>query len=334
MDFNKLTLKSQEAVGAAQELARRMGNPELYPEHLLLALLDQELPQQLVEDAAEAARAGRDRAARQAVDPGRIAAAAGRRRVLEGARPGLRRSEAHGRRLRLDRAPAARARRRPARRAAREDRRGARRSPRHLAGSRGDLPGAREVRPRPDAGRGGGQARPGDRARRGDPPRDPGPLAPHEEQSRADRRSRRRQDGDRRGPRAANRRGRRAGGPEGQARLGARHRRAARGVEVPRRVRGASQGGPAGDPGRRGADRPLHRRAAHDRRRRRGGGRGRRREPAQADAVARRAARGRCDDARRVPQAHREGRSAGAALPADLRRRAVGRPTRSRSCAG
>ncbi len=52
MDFNKLTLKSQEAVAAAQELARRMGNPELYPEHLLLALLDQELPQQLVADAA------------------------------------------------------------------------------------------------------------------------------------------------------------------------------------------------------------------------------------------------------------------------------------------
>jgi ATP-dependent Clp protease ATP-binding subunit ClpB len=52
MDFNKLTLKSQEAVAASQELARRMGNPELYPEHLLLALLDQELPQQLVPDAA------------------------------------------------------------------------------------------------------------------------------------------------------------------------------------------------------------------------------------------------------------------------------------------
>src|SRR6185437_8297628 len=52
MDFNKLTLKSQEAVAGAQELARRMGNPELYPEHLLLALLDQELPQQLVPDAA------------------------------------------------------------------------------------------------------------------------------------------------------------------------------------------------------------------------------------------------------------------------------------------
>src|SRR6059036_1646825 len=50
MDFNKLTLKSQEAVAGAQELARRMGNPELYPQHLVLALLDQELPRELVPD--------------------------------------------------------------------------------------------------------------------------------------------------------------------------------------------------------------------------------------------------------------------------------------------
>ncbi|HUK98604.1 MAG TPA: AAA family ATPase [Gaiellaceae bacterium] len=43
MDFNKLTIKSQEAVAAAQALALRNGNPELQPDHLLLALLDQEL---------------------------------------------------------------------------------------------------------------------------------------------------------------------------------------------------------------------------------------------------------------------------------------------------
>ena len=67
MDFNKLTIKSQEAVAAAQELARRNGNPELYPEHLLLALLDQELPRELVPDAqalraqAEAALAQKPR---------------------------------------------------------------------------------------------------------------------------------------------------------------------------------------------------------------------------------------------------------------------------------
>src|SRR6059058_2245576 len=51
MDFTKLTIKAQEAVASAQELARRMGNPELYPEHLLVALLDQELPRELVPDA-------------------------------------------------------------------------------------------------------------------------------------------------------------------------------------------------------------------------------------------------------------------------------------------
>ncbi|HEX7627015.1 MAG TPA: Clp protease N-terminal domain-containing protein, partial [Gaiellaceae bacterium] len=43
MDFNKLTLKSQEAVAAAQDAARRRGNPEITPDHLLLALLDQDL---------------------------------------------------------------------------------------------------------------------------------------------------------------------------------------------------------------------------------------------------------------------------------------------------
>ena len=65
MDFNRLTIKSQEAIAAAQELARRSGNPELYPEHLTLALLDQELPRQLVPDA-QALRA-RDR--REAARP-------------------------------------------------------------------------------------------------------------------------------------------------------------------------------------------------------------------------------------------------------------------------
>jgi ATP-dependent Clp protease ATP-binding subunit ClpB len=49
MDFNRLTIKSQEAVGTAMEMARRRGNPEVYPEHLCLALLDQELTRTLVE---------------------------------------------------------------------------------------------------------------------------------------------------------------------------------------------------------------------------------------------------------------------------------------------
>ena len=51
MDFNKLTLKSQEAVAGAQELARRMGSPELTPDHLTIALLDQELARTLADRA-------------------------------------------------------------------------------------------------------------------------------------------------------------------------------------------------------------------------------------------------------------------------------------------
>ncbi|HEX8253954.1 MAG TPA: ATP-dependent chaperone ClpB [Thermoanaerobaculia bacterium] len=42
MNFNKLTVKAQEAVAEAQNLARGAGNPELAPEHLLLALVRQE----------------------------------------------------------------------------------------------------------------------------------------------------------------------------------------------------------------------------------------------------------------------------------------------------
>ena len=190
----------------------------------------------------------------------------------------------------------------------------------------GTLRGAREVRPRPDRGGRAGEARPGDRPRRGDPSRDPGALAAHEEQPRADRRARRRQDRDRRRARAAHRRRRRARGPEGQARLGARHRRAARRREVPRRVRGAAEG--RARPRSQNAEGEvilfideLHTIVGA------GAAEGAvdAAQPAQADARARRAALRRRDDARRVPQAHREGRGARAALPARLRRRAVGR---------
>ena len=42
MNFNKLTVKAQEAVVDAQNLARGAGNPEVTPEHLLVALLRQD----------------------------------------------------------------------------------------------------------------------------------------------------------------------------------------------------------------------------------------------------------------------------------------------------
>ena len=97
------------------------------------------------------------------------------------------------------------------------------------------------------------------------------------------------------------------------------------GGEVPRRVRGAAEGGADRGAVRGGGDHPLHRRDAHAGRRGQGRGGDGRLQHAEAGAGARRAALRRRDDARRVSQAHREGCGAGAAVPAGLRRRAVGR---------
>ena len=110
-----------------------------------------------------------------------------------------------------------------------------------------------------------------------------------------------------------------------QAHPRARHGRADRGRQVPRRVRGAPEGR-AQRPRQAGRQRhPVHRRTAHDGRRRQGRGRDGRGQHAQARARARRAALRRRDDARRVPQVRREGRRARAPLPEGARRRAVGR---------
>ena len=190
----------------------------------------------------------------------------------------------------------------------------------HLGQPRVDLPGPREVRPRPDRRGAGRQARPGHRPRRRDPPGHPGPQPADQEQPGPDRRAGRRQDGHRRGPRPADRPRRRARDPARQAGHLARPRCPDRRGQVPGRVRGAPQGRPQGDQGLRGPGHPVHRRAAHGRR----GGRGRRRDgrqqPAQADAGPGRAAHDRRDHPRRVPQAHREGRRPRAALPAGRRR--------------
>ena len=87
------------------------------------------------------------------------------------------------------------------------------------------------------------------------------------------------------------------------------------------RVRGAPEEGDEGDhPARR--HHPVHRRAPQPRRRGRRRGRDRRRLDPQAGAGARRAADDRRHDARRVPQVPRARLGAGAALPADPRRRA------------
>ena len=92
MDFEKLTIKSGEAVAGAQELARRVGNPEVTPDHLTIALLDQDLVRTLVERAGAGVAALRTEAeARLGQQPSvsgggaQPQASAAFRRVLDGA---------------------------------------------------------------------------------------------------------------------------------------------------------------------------------------------------------------------------------------------------------
>ena len=119
---------------------------------------------------------------------------------------------------------------------------------------------------------------------------------------------------------------RRARRAQEQADRRARHGRARRRREVPRRIRRAAEGGAQGDRRLRRArssssstsctpsSAPARPKGAMDAS-----------QHAEADARARRAAHHRRDDARRIPQAHRKGRGARAALPAGDGRRADGR---------
>ena len=331
MDFNKLTLKSQEAVAAAQELARRMGNPELTPDHLTVAL----------------ARAGAPANARRSRGPcvGRVA----RRGGGATAEPAVRLGRGSGAAASLGALSRACSTRRSTRCASLGDEYV---SVEHLLLALDVVP--REALLGALEGVRGGQ-----KVTSQDPEGTFQALEKYGRDLTALAESGKldpvigRDEEIRRVIQVLSRRtknnpvligepgvgktaiveglaqrivaGRRPRGSQGQARMGARRRRAARRREVPRRVRGAAQGRSRGDPERGRRDRPLHRRAAHDRRGGCGRGRGRSGGPAEADARARRAARCRRDDARRVPQAHREGRRPRAALPARFRRRAVGR---------
>ena len=167
LDPNRWTLKTQEAFNAAVELARASSNPEVTPDHLVLALIGQEggvvLP--ILQKVG--------------VNPP-VLRSVGRGRHRQDA-PGLRRRVAHGRApsRRCSTPPTASARELDDEYLSTEhlllalaDRvgvpkeqlldalhAGARQPPRHQPEPRGPVPGAREVRPRPHRGGPRGQAR-------------------------------------------------------------------------------------------------------------------------------------------------------------------------------
>ncbi len=233
MNLEKYTERARGFVQSAQSLALRENHQQFTPEHVLKVLLDDEegLAAGLIDRAG-----GRSRDALAAVELAlaKLPKVAGR-----GRRPALSRPD--------HRAPVRQRREAsPRRRATRSSpssgccsrwrwRRGARRArilanagvtPQTLNAAINDLRKGRTAdsasaenaydalkkytRDLTEAAR-DGQARSGHRPRRGDPPHHAGAVAPHQEQSGADRRTRRRQDRDRRRPGAAHRQRRRAG---------------------------------------------------------------------------------------------------------------------------
>ena len=261
MRLDKLTVKAQEALAAAQSAAAEAGHPTVGPLHLLEALLEQEggLAGPLLEKVgmpADRDPVGRRVGAVAACPASRTQAGMAMDAVAQrGPQPG--RAEARDLKdeytsvehllLALAEEPqpgqggALDAGGRPGR-----DPRGheghPRQPARHRPEPRGQVPGPGALRPRPVRDGPAGQARPGDRPRRGDPPLHAGALAADEEQPRADRRAGRGQDGHRRGPGPADRQRRRAGRAGGQDRHRPGHGRAAGRGQVPRRVRGPPQG--------------------------------------------------------------------------------------------
>ena len=228
--------------------------------------------------------------------------------------------------LHRDRAPAAR---HPARRALRRrlhpgregdaPEHGARRH--RAAAQREDHAHAREgnaaagrVQPRPHRGRDEERARPAGRARPRTRTRPAGAVPPHQEQRRAHRRARRRQDRHRRGAGPEDRLRRRPALPRRQADPGARHLVDRRRHEVSRSVRRAPQGDHEGTD-RQPEHHRVHRRAAHAGGRRVGRRFARRGQHPQAGPQPRRDPLHRRDHAGRVPQVHREGPLARTPLP-------------------
>ncbi len=184
MNLNKFTEKAQEAVLGAQQLAVEGNSPQVEPEHLLVALVEQSggvvpsVLRKLNVEPQPLAKAFRDHLAKQpkahgGAEPNDLASPASRLRRGAGRRQG------HAGRVREHRASAAwdseRARQSGVARSveaapghARQSARSAggcsRQSARDRSESGEQVRGAGEVRPRSDRARAQGQARPGDRS--------------------------------------------------------------------------------------------------------------------------------------------------------------------------
>ena len=262
--WDKLTVKSQQAMQQAQSRAAELGNPEMQPVHLLLALIEDRegvipavlekigVPTERLESDLHSIEEKLPRVAGAAAQPGLSQAL---NKALEQA---FQRSRELQGRIRLHRAPAARHRSPEGRPGARRSgccRRHARGHPegahrrarfaaRYRPESRRKIPGAGKICQGSDRTRAPRQTRSGHRPRRRDSPRHPGAQPPHQKQSCAHWRTRRWQNRHRRGPGAAHCLGRCARKPARQARHLARPRLHAGGRKISRRVRRPAQGRP------------------------------------------------------------------------------------------
>ena len=230
MRLDKMTIKAQEALQAAHDLAEKRNHQELTPEHVLAALLGQEqgIVSALLRKMGVEPDAVRREVIRALDEQTQVQGAAAEiyvgRRLKDLMQDAQKRSEefkdeyVSSEHLLLalaggDHGAASRALKDAGVReadllTALAEVRGTQRVTDREAG--GQVPGAGQVHARSHRPCSQRQAGPRHRPRRGDPPFDAGAVAAHEEQSRADRRSRRRQDGGRRGDRAAHRGGRRS----------------------------------------------------------------------------------------------------------------------------
>ena len=207
LDPSKWTTKTQQAVSAAIEAAKAQSNPELTPDHLLGALLRQDdtIVPAVVQKLGLAPLMLRNRAD-EAVAKLPHAYGGGEPHLSRETNDVFEGADRYRRDLRDDYLSAEHLLLAMNERLgvgseellqALRDVRGSHRVTSPEPG--GAVPGAREVRPGPHPAGPRRQDRPGDRARRGDPPGHPGALAADQEQPGADRRAGRGQDRHRRG---------------------------------------------------------------------------------------------------------------------------------------